>query len=296
METMDELVQQAQEMIHQLVNGDFAAVCKYFDSKMAQAMPQDKLGETWRQLTSQVGPFQKILASQASERGENRLITVTCQFEKSPMDIHVVFNQGGQINGLNVTIAPSTSPYKPPAYVNSAAFQDIEVTVGSGEWALPATLSMPEGVGPFPGVVLVHGSGPNDRDQTIGPNKIFRDLAWGLASQGIAVLRYDKRTKAHAAKFTPELLAKMTVQEEVIDDALIRSPTSARFAWDRSRKRVRAGKQPGSHAGTPHRPARPGHRRFDPLGWPDALLRGHHPRPVHLYLQPLRLDECFPES
>ena len=53
---------------------------------------------------------------------------------------------------------------------------------------------------PFPGVVLVHGSGPNDRDESIGPNKPFRDLAEGLASRGIAVLRYDKRTRTHAGR------------------------------------------------------------------------------------------------
>jgi pimeloyl-ACP methyl ester carboxylesterase len=68
---------------------------------------------------------------------------------------------------------------------------------------------------------LVHGSGPNDRDETIGPNKIFQDLAWGLASQGVAVLRYDKRTLEYAKKLTPDLVAEMTVKEEVIDDALL---------------------------------------------------------------------------
>jgi dienelactone hydrolase len=67
--------------------------------------------------------------------------------------------------------------------------------------------------------VLVHGSGPQDRDETIGPNKPFRDLAWGLASQGIAVLRYEKRTKKHAMKL---VLIKntITVKQETIDDAL----------------------------------------------------------------------------
>jgi hypothetical protein len=68
-------------------------------------------------------------------------------------------------------------------------------------------------------LVLVHGSGPTDRDETVGALKPFRDLAWGLASQGIAVLRYDKRTYAY-----PEQLAalqdEITVQEETIDDAL----------------------------------------------------------------------------
>jgi dienelactone hydrolase len=68
--------------------------------------------------------------------------------------------------------------------------------------------------------VLIHGSGPNDRDETIGPNKPFRDLAWGLASCGIAVLRYEKRTKQHAVKFTQEIMEHLTVKEEIIDDVL----------------------------------------------------------------------------
>jgi dienelactone hydrolase len=66
-------------------------------------------------------------------------------------------------------------------------------------------------------VILVHGSGPNDRDEAIGPNKPFKDIAWGLASKGIAVLRYDKRTKEYGHKMKSE---QINVQNEVIDDAL----------------------------------------------------------------------------
>jgi uncharacterized protein len=69
-----------------------------------------------------------------------------------------------------------------------------------------------------PAVILVHGSGPHDRDETIGPNKPFRDLSWGLASKGIAVLRYEKRTKQHGEKFAS--VKGLTVKEEVIDDVL----------------------------------------------------------------------------
>jgi dienelactone hydrolase len=78
---------------------------------------------------------------------------------------------------------------------------------------------MPAGEGPFPAVVLVHGSGPHDRDESIGPNKPFRELAWGLGARGIAVLRYEKRTKEYAAKIKP-LMRGITVKEETIDDAL----------------------------------------------------------------------------
>jgi dienelactone hydrolase len=66
--------------------------------------------------------------------------------------------------------------------------------------------------------VLVHGSGPNDRDETVGANKPFKDLATGLASRGVAVLRYDKRTMVHGGKSAT--LKTFTVKEEVIEDAL----------------------------------------------------------------------------
>ncbi len=68
----------------------------------------------------------------------------------------------------------------------------MEITSPLGP--LPATLTLPSGEGHFPAVLLVAGSGPNDRDETIGPNKPFRDLAQGLAAADIASLRYDKRT------------------------------------------------------------------------------------------------------
>lgn len=96
---------------------------------------------------------------------------------------------------------PGAAAPSPPPYADRATFAEQEVVVGSGEWALPGTLSLPNGAGPFPAVVLVHGSGPADRDETVGPNKPFRDLAWGLASRGVAVLRYDKRTRVHGHKF-----------------------------------------------------------------------------------------------
>lgn len=97
------------------------------------------------------------------------------------------------------------------------ALQEREVTIGKGQWSLPATLTLPEGTGPFPGVVLVHGSGPHDRDETVMANKPFRDIAFGLAEKGIAVLRYEKRTKFYAVQLS--MAESITVKEEVTEDA-----------------------------------------------------------------------------
>jgi uncharacterized protein len=115
--------------------------------------------------------------------------------------------------------SPAPQP-KTPDYASPSSFTEREVTVGEGSpWPLPATLSMPVGAGPHPAVVLVHGSGPNDRDETIGASKPFRDIAWGLASRGVAVLRYDKRTLTHGARIAASK-EPFTVREETVDDAL----------------------------------------------------------------------------
>lgn len=61
---------------------------------------------------------------------------------------------------------------------------------------LEGTVTFPKGFtteGRFPAVVLVTGSGPQDRDETIGKHKPFRDIAIYLATQGMVVIRYDDR-------------------------------------------------------------------------------------------------------
>jgi uncharacterized protein len=92
------------------------------------------------------------------------------------------------------------------------------VEVGRAPWTLPGTLSLPRGRERVPAVVLVHGSGPNDRNETIGPNRPFQDLAQGLASRGVAVVRYEKRTKIYGPRVASH--QRFTVREEVIEDAV----------------------------------------------------------------------------
>lgn len=92
-----------------------------------------------------------------------------------------------------------------------------ELSLPSPLGPLPGTLTIPGGAGPFPAVVLIAGSGPFDRDETLGPNKPFRDLAEGLAAAGIASFRYDKRTHAYSKKTVGNTF---TIDDEVTDDAL----------------------------------------------------------------------------
>ena len=91
-------------------------------------------------------------------------------------------------------------------------------TIVPGPIPLPATITLPVGKGPFAGVVLVHnGTGDGDRDETVGENRTFRDIAWGLAQRGIVVLRYEKRSRVEPSWFAK---AGFTVFDETVQDAV----------------------------------------------------------------------------
>ena len=219
----DELIVKARQFLAALEKGDFNLAARDFDETMRKVSGPDKLEAFWKvQFPAQVGAFKKQTAARRDKLGAYDIVLVTCVFEKATLDARVAFDKAGKIAGFGFVPSLPPAKYEPPAYADPAKFEEKEVTVGSGEWSLPGTLTVPKGNGPFPGLVLVHGSGANDRDESLGPNKPFQDLAWGLASRGIAVLRYDKRSKVYGSKIVADskLEASLTVKEETIDDAL----------------------------------------------------------------------------
>ncbi len=219
----DALTVKAREFLTALEKGDFKLAARDFDETMLKVSGPDKLEALWtKQLPAQLGALKKQAAARRDQLRGYEIVLITCEFEKATLDTRVVFDKAGKIAGFGLVPTAPPAKYEPPAYADPAKFVESDVVVGTGEWKLPGTLTMPKGKGPFPGLVLVHGSGPNDRNESLGPNKPFQDLAWGLATRGIAVLRYDKRSKVHGAKILadPKLEAKMTVKDETIDDAL----------------------------------------------------------------------------
>jgi dienelactone hydrolase len=206
----------------------FEEAAANFDAKMKEVLPPEKLSQTWRAILKQLGPIATMGDPREDKVANSRRVKIRCEFKSTALDALVSFNPEGKIEGFFLVPAePSTAKAAvkraDPPYVDPSKFAEQDVTVGAEGWPLAGTLTIPRGKGSAkpPLVILVHGSGPHDRDETIGPNAPFRDLARGLASQGVAVLRYEKRTKAHGAKLAdPAVVSKITVKEEVVDDVL----------------------------------------------------------------------------
>jgi dienelactone hydrolase len=213
-----DVARRAETLVDLMAAGRFDEAVATFDEKMRGALPVEALRAAWTSTTQAAGAFDRRLSARTETRGAFRLAVVACAFARANVDVQVVLNADGQVSGLSMRPAAPGVASGPPPYARSGSYTEQDVTAGADGWPLPGTLTMPVGDGPFPAVVLVHGSGPQDRDASIGPNRLFRDIALGLASNGVAVLRYEKRSRQHAKRMNET--ARVTVREEAIDDAL----------------------------------------------------------------------------
>ncbi|WP_416825253.1 alpha/beta hydrolase family protein [Ectobacillus polymachus] len=98
---------------------------------------------------------------------------------------------------------------------------DEKIVIGAEtKYPLNGILTIPDEANIlFPVVVLVQGSGPSNMDEKVGNNTPFKDLAEGLSEQGIAVLRYDKRTFVYGNEMIND--TGISVKEETIEDTIL---------------------------------------------------------------------------
>lgn len=194
---------------------DFAQAASSFDATLTAALPPDKLASVW---DAQVGSLGKLTAwsiPQHTQVQGKDVFVVRLRLEQGELQsLIAVTPETQKLAGLS--FKPVPKPTTVASYVRPVSFQSVGVSLGSEPFVLKGTLSVPTGPGPFPAVVLVHGSGPMDRDESLGANKPFKDIAEGLASRGVVVLRYDKRTFQYGNKLGNDI----SIDDEVVLDAV----------------------------------------------------------------------------
>lgn len=193
-----------------------------FDSLSGMMAPQikkymneDRLDMTWNDMIDKYDSLVKINETSITFKDSITITETKIEFVKKSFNYKVTFNSKQQIIGmyfLNTQVQ-----HTPPDYINALNFVEYKIAVPTKGIKAEGVLSMPRRVKQAPLVIIVGGSGPTDKDGTVGPNKPYLDIAWGLAQQGIAAYRYDKRI-VNRANIQSDKLNEMTIDDEYVDD------------------------------------------------------------------------------
>lgn len=178
--------------------GQFAGIAELFAPPLAAVMSGAALNAVWAREAEKIGSISAV-GTPASEPMTAALVRVSVPLigERGTLTLIMSVDQQGVVHGLRLDTAAGSS-WEPPPYAAPTKFEEHEVALGSGALVVQGTLTVPRGTATVPGVVLLSGGGPFDRDETAGPNKPLKDLAWGLASRGVAVARFDRVSHTHA--------------------------------------------------------------------------------------------------
>lgn len=219
-----DLQRTAVALTEDLEAGRYASTLALAGPAIADKVSEKILADAFTQLKPHVGDYQQITGSFTAALPKGDVVYVVAKHATASLRVLYSFEPGGdKLNGINLNVAtdaeiakasgnPAPEPTYPPTGPNGV---DTAVTVGQHQ--LPGVLTTPTGEKKKIAVLLLWGSGPQDRDETIGAakNRPLADLADALAGAGITSLRFDKRTKADPTSFS----AASTLEDEYFADA-----------------------------------------------------------------------------
>lgn len=211
----------AQDFVDDFVNRNFDVLLTNYSysDDMKALFTKETMEEVSGQIEKSYGESTRISGVKVQERPDFVIVSIGVDFPDAALAYNIVFSHEGLLSGFNYNEIASIDSFFGVALDGSV---ETAVSFGDENFLIEGTLSIPDmGQAKYPVAILVHGSGPHDRDQSIYGNKPFRDIAEGLLQKGVAVLRYDKRTMTHNQQFLdPAVTKNLTIYDEVIDDVL----------------------------------------------------------------------------
>lgn len=188
----------------------------YYDTKMLSFLPPSKMESLWEQLATYYGDYSHYETTDTSSKKGSLSFLTKFHFKRGSLMEQISVNDTGLITGLWFLPLEHKSGYTEPSYSNKKLYYETDVEVVTGNYKMKGKLTVPNNAKNTPAVILAWGSGPNGMNEEIGGCKPFNDLAEGLASQGIAVLRFDKRSYKHSMEINAKGLP--TIDDEYTYD------------------------------------------------------------------------------
>ncbi|KAF2151615.1 alpha/beta-hydrolase [Myriangium duriaei CBS 260.36] len=211
----------APKIIEMLEQDNFRALHSNLVPALCYILPERLLREGFHMVRLGAGPIVNV-GEPVISRGIFANVKVLVEFKRAKFTIGFRMTSAGKLLTLNLSPAQflsSPNAWKPPAYVQSAVVKEVDVNLGAFGSRVSGVLTLPSSGGRYPCVIMLSGSGPCDKDSSVGALKPFKDLALGLARFGVASLRFDKVTYAHGLRIKL-LQKKFTLTDEYVPHAL----------------------------------------------------------------------------
>lgn len=218
-------------IVENLVEENFAEVVASFTPWLAERHQVDELEAVWYRTVQRFGLYEGHQFGETIEKDSTVSYLYVIKYQMAALALVLAFNDDGRVMAF-VLQPPEGEPTKSepmwvvpdfsaielkkfpiPDYVDTAYISEVEFTM-QGDPPLPAVMTVAKTNEPNPVVLLFEGFGPTDRDLTIGGVKPFRDLAWGLATQGVASIRFDCRAYTQSV----EKIAGYDLNNLILDD------------------------------------------------------------------------------
>ncbi len=203
--------------IDDMLEGDFSTTMLGMSVALRKEIDEESLKNAWDSMVGSVGEFIATVDVNYKQEGEEMAeVEIINRHDKNGIKITLTVSHKKQIEGIWLSYTPI---YEGPLEGDMWIEEEVMIADGGSLDPLMGKLTLPKNVENPPVVLLLQGSGALDMDSTIGAegNRPFKDIAHGLASYGIATLRYDKRTFTYPDT-VEDLGSNYSIADEYLSD------------------------------------------------------------------------------
>jgi esterase/lipase len=164
----------------------------YFTPDLRNKINGAQLNKLFDGIALQIGQLESFDSTAVKKKGKS--FFYIGRFTNTTLAININTDDSAKIVGF--FFRPISELYEPPSYADHNKYLVSESILISGKYKLPLVVTLPtrQQGSKFPVVIFLGGSGPSDYDETVGAQKPFKDISIGLALNGIASIRFHKRT------------------------------------------------------------------------------------------------------